>query len=137
MASDPESLYFEMEDSSEVEEDEDDSSELECTVTSTLQESGDILTILTHPLSDGYIRYANGDIYQGPVAAGLPSGHGSMLFKSGEIFHGRFKKGLPVEGRTIWSNGTEYNGKFHGGFERGRGTFFYPNGTQLTTAWEY
>ena len=151
LASDPESVFFEIDDETEDEQDdeseedeetEETEEELQCTVTSTVQESGDILTLLTHngetyTLSDGHIQYANGDVYQGPVSAGLPAEHGSMLFKNGAIFHGRFKKGLPVEGRTVWPNGTEYNGKFQGGFEQGRGTFFYPNGTQLTTAWGY
>jgi hypothetical protein len=128
-------------DSAEETEDEETDTE-DVTITETTYENGDVVRVRSangekYLLSDGQISFADGTVYDGPVKGQKPEGHGCLLFPGGNVFYGRFQNGLPTEGRMVYENGVEYNGTFLRGFDEGRGTFFYTNGTQLTTRWAH
>ena len=71
--------------------------------------------------------------YVGDVdEAGLPHGHGVMIWRSGARFVGYWNGGLPHgEGVMTWEDGMGYAGTWRDGLPRGAGVETLPDGTRF------
>lgn len=104
---------------------------------------------------NGLYRYANGDVYQGDLANGMPHGQGRMRYADGKVYQGGFVNGVRSgqghqdwnagakmisfdgnwaedrpngSGSMVFTTGQEYEGNFVGGKMEGQGTMTYPDG---------
>lgn len=80
----------------------------------------------------GDIRYANGILYRGAIAAGLPAGQGEMTWPDGARYQGAFTRGLPHgQGTLTFANKTRYSGSFLAGLPDGEGEIGFTEGSYV------
>jgi hypothetical protein len=61
------------------------------------------------------MRFANGNEFEGQLRAGLPHGHGRMVFPSGDVYEGQFEAGMTHgQGKYAWTSGERYDGAWRG-----------------------
>jgi hypothetical protein len=116
--------------------------------------SGTISTSSGMPNGEGRLEYPDrGEIFIGRFVHGFWSGYGTCLctltkeeytgffldyvkhghgvtkYVDGRRFEGTYNKGVKVEGKMTYQDGSTYVGKFEGGVRSGRGTYMFPSGS--------
>ena len=102
----------------------------------SLEESAPTEDVYEGPLVDGLregfgkLTYADGSVYEGEFANGLPSGNNeTLLFADGRRYQGTFIEGqMQGYGTLEWPNGDVYVGTFNANAITGSGTFYWQNG---------
>ncbi|MBQ4564475.1 MAG: hypothetical protein IJA58_08330 [Lachnospiraceae bacterium] len=86
---------------------------------------------------EGKITYDNGDVYEGPIVAGIAIGNGKITYKDGDVYEGLVINGLP-EGAfgKLTKGGDVYVGGFSGGKIKGEGSFTWKDGHVFTGVFE-
>ena len=82
------------------------------------------------------LKYPDGAVYKGAVAADVPEGEGRLTSANGNTLEGTFHNGDIVEGTLKRPNGDSYQGSFAQGEPEGDGVLTYADGTIFTGAFE-
>eukprot|EP00180_Rhodochaete_pulchella_P000489 Plantae.Rhodophyta-Rhodochaete_pulchella.ctg1345.p1 GENE.Plantae.Rhodophyta-Rhodochaete_pulchella.ctg1345~~Plantae.Rhodophyta-Rhodochaete_pulchella.ctg1345.p1 ORF type:complete len:205 (+),score=14.91 Plantae.Rhodophyta-Rhodochaete_pulchella.ctg1345:61-615(+) len=79
------------------------------------------------------VRFSNGDVYRGMLAAGVPHGYGVLRQRDGMTFKGEFKDGgKDGLGIATFANGDKYVGDFRGNCMSGYGVYYFCGGGRYT-----
>tara|TARA_B110001452_G_C15230198_1_gene426192 strand:+ start:130 stop:2079 length:1950 start_codon:yes stop_codon:yes gene_type:complete len=84
----------------------------------------------------GTITYKSGAKYIGKFKYGEQHGQGTITYKGGGKYQGEFKDGYKDgQGTYTWANGNKYVGEWKKSRKHGQGTFTWANGNKLVGEW--
>jgi hypothetical protein len=89
------------------------------------------------PQETGTMKYKNGDIYEGKWHMGKPHGHGTMKYCTGDEYSGHWKVGI-IDGKGVMKYDDEYKyiGFWENGMKNGRGVLIDAIGNYHSGYWK-
>ena len=88
---------------------------------------------------DAYIKYSNGDKYEGNISKGQKTGQGTYTWKNGAYYDGKWKKDdMNGRGTYFYSSkekGTSLSGSFKNGVTNGKCIYPDSDYTDYDTKW--
>ena len=90
------------------------------------------------PVGQGRVEWSNGDSYEGTLLAGMRSGQGVFVSKSGGFrYEGEWQNNLQNgRGKTTFEDGDIYEGEMRDGAFHGQGTYLARNGSRYEGEWQ-
>ncbi len=87
-------------------------------------------------LSNGKLKWINGDYYEGNFKDGIFNGYGNLKINNGSEYEGNFLTGL-YNGKGIfkWKNGDIYYGDYSYGIKEGKGKYTFNNKNSYDGQW--
>jgi hypothetical protein len=93
--------------------------------------------IVGHDDNGNFILELETGTYFGPIKDGVPHGVGRKIFKSSNVFIGRWENGKRVKGTTTLPDGRQFTGVWvNDSLYNGFGTASYANGDTFTGEWK-
>ena len=80
--------------------------------------------------------FKTGDIYDGNWKYGLPHGYGTYSWANGNKYVGFSEFDASTTGTIYFLNGDKYTGEFKNEKQHGRGVYYYSNGTAKEGIWK-
>lgn len=85
---------------------------------------------------EGVIEWANGERYEGSMAAGKKHGKGAFVWRDGQRYEGEWADDMiNGSGRLHYANGDVYEGSFKAGEPHGTGKYTLRNGDIYVGSW--
>lgn len=108
------------------------------TIGLTTNISGDAISLVSTPSTNGLLEESSGNLYSGELHNGVPNGYGTRYLKDGGKYEGEWSKGVyEGNGTLILPNGNIYVGSFSKGFIHGEGKMFYLDGSYYKGHYDY